>query len=453
MKKKFKNFLCNISIILCLTYICTSLFFQIDSYSFNSKNVISNIEKLTSSNYNGRLTGTYGNFSAALFIKNSFKNANLQPYFNSYMQSFTAKCPTLNNEKPELIVKNSSGKKIKEYKYGVDYKEDMINFRTSDVNITRMDKLSVNIDSIIILQGTHKYLFYVNNKNNFNFRSSFNFNSLYDFCINITPELYNDILNALKEDYILSVKLPYTISSKYAYNIVGMIKGSSNTLPPLILSAHYDHLGCDYLGNRYNGALDNASGTSFLLELAKHYSSIIKPKRDIIFVAFTGEEFGLVGSKEFVNKNYNNIKDGISINFDMVGAPNVPITLMNSDCEINTTLCSKLESICKDNLLNYDIQYKNSSDHASFSNANIPSVTICNADFSRIHTPDDNACYIDKNSIDNAYDLISNSIHDLAFDKYIILLYSKKLTLFITIIFLLLTILKYKTNKEKHQDN
>lgn len=93
-------------------------------------------------------------------------------------------------------------------------------------------------------------------------------------------------------------------------NVIGIIPGTDEKLKdsPVILSAHYDHLGLGWPdvhkgdeGKIHNGADDNASGVSILLELAKSMAATIKPKRTIIFAAFTGEETGLIGSRYFVN--------------------------------------------------------------------------------------------------------------------------------------------------------
>jgi len=94
-------------------------------------------------------------------------------------------------------------------------------------------------------------------------------------------------------------------------NVLGIIPGTDEKLKdsPVILSAHYDHLGLGWpdvhKGNEgmiHYGADDNASGVSILLELARSMGANVKPKRTIIFTAFTGEETGLIGSRYFVSQ-------------------------------------------------------------------------------------------------------------------------------------------------------
>ncbi|MCE9637505.1 MAG: M20/M25/M40 family metallo-hydrolase [Planctomycetes bacterium] len=92
-------------------------------------------------------------------------------------------------------------------------------------------------------------------------------------------------------------------------NVIGMIPGTNPALNGqcVVIGAHYDHLGLGWpdvregqAGKIHNGADDNASGVAVLLEVAKLLGNDLKPGRTIVFVAFSGEEWGLKGSKRFV---------------------------------------------------------------------------------------------------------------------------------------------------------
>lgn len=441
-----------ISLALCFTLLTSSLFFQATYYKFNSKNVKDDIKILTSDKYEGRLTGSFGNYEISNLIEKYFKDNNLTPLNNTYRESFEVITPIKNNNYPKLIIKSDT-KTIGEYEYGTDFKDDMLNFRTTNVTFTKDDIVEIFLSSIIIKHNNHAFLFRVACDNNFNFRSSFNVDSPYEFSITITTKLYNDILNSLRNNDTVTINLPYTLKQEGTSNIIGVLKGTSTSLPPLVISAHFDHLGIDALGNHYNGALDNASGTAFMLQLSKSLSSLIKPKRDIIFVGLTGEEFGLLGSKKFASDYLNIIKDGKVINFDMIGAPNTPITLMtgsvckDKEDESTSELLDSLKLICSEQNADYDVNFKDSSDHASFSNAGIDAVTLCHADFSRIHTPSDTVNYIDTNSIDKVYSVVQQEIYNYAYNDFILLLYNPKLTALFFIIFIVLItfpILKHK---------
>src|SRR4030095_5286451 len=96
-----------------------------------------------------------------------------------------------------------------------------------------------------------------------------------------------------------------------AYNVVAVLDGSDRLLKneTIIVGAHYDHLGrggegslAPRSGEIHHGADDNASGTAGGLELAPLFTSQrVKPKRTIVFMCFSGEEEGLLGSSYYVN--------------------------------------------------------------------------------------------------------------------------------------------------------
>ncbi len=79
----------------------------------------------------------------------------------------------------------------------------------------------------------------------------------------------------------------------------------------IIIGAHYDHLGRGEPGSLqagskeiHNGADDNGSGTVALLEVARRLASVEKRSRRIVFMAFTGEERGLLGSAHYIHNRY-----------------------------------------------------------------------------------------------------------------------------------------------------
>ncbi|MFQ6087298.1 MAG: M28 family metallopeptidase [Candidatus Methanofastidiosia archaeon] len=103
-------------------------------------------------------------------------------------------------------------------------------------------------------------------------------------------------------------------------NIIGVLRGSEIS-EFVVISAHYDHLGRDRNGV-YNGADDNASGVSTMLEIARVLSKLnLKPRRSLLFVAFSAEESGLYGSKALLKMlSEKNLSDDVVVlNLDMVG--------------------------------------------------------------------------------------------------------------------------------------
>jgi len=100
-----------------------------------------------------------------------------------------------------------------------------------------------------------------------------------------------------------SLSFTNTINHSLSKNVVGVVPGSENPDETFLYMAHWDHFGIGEEidgDNIYNGALDNASGTAALLELAQAFASMeVKPKRSIVFVAVTAEEQGLLGSQHY----------------------------------------------------------------------------------------------------------------------------------------------------------
>lgn len=110
-------------------------------------------------------------------------------------------------------------------------------------------------------------------------------------------------------------------------NVLGVIPGT-NSDEYVVIGAHYDHLGCDntLAGDKiYNGADDNASGVSAVLQIAKAFKACgVKPKRSVIFAFWDGEEIGLLGSKYFMQTVGDSLRIRGYINFDMIGRNHKP---------------------------------------------------------------------------------------------------------------------------------
>ncbi len=96
-----------------------------------------------------------------------------------------------------------------------------------------------------------------------------------------------------------SVRLETTVETRTTSNIVGVLPGRTRPDETILYSAHWDHLGrCPAIDGDdiCNGALDNATGTSALIELARRYHAEGAPERSVAFIALTAEEQGLLGA-------------------------------------------------------------------------------------------------------------------------------------------------------------
>jgi Zn-dependent M28 family amino/carboxypeptidase len=169
------------------------------------------------------------------------------------------------------------------------------------------------------------------------------------------------------------------------FNVIGILEGKSNKDEFIVISAHYDHLGINKNGNGdviYNGANDNASGVAAVLALAKYFSKMKVNERSIIFVAFTAEEMGLIGSNYFGEKiNPKKIVDGINI--EMIGkqSPFGPKTAWITGYNKSTfgeIIKKNLEgsdyNVYPDPYLNFNLFFR--SDNASLARLGVPAHTF-----------------------------------------------------------------------------
>ena len=190
---------------------------------------------------------------------------------------------------------------------------------------------------------------------------------------------------ALLDIEILNFKTTLRTEKVEVRNVMGMIKGSELPDEYLVIGAHYDHVGFSKPNDPakdsiYNGADDNASGTTGMLIAAEALvNAPTKPKRSIVFVGFSGEEKGLLGSKAFVDTPPLPISNCVAmLNMDMVGR-SIDDTLYiggNTRCKELAALNAELNrSIFESDSmhLTYTIeQYFFRSDQASFAMKRIP---------------------------------------------------------------------------------
>lgn len=110
-------------------------------------------------------------------------------------------------------------------------------------------------------------------------------------------------------------------------NVVGLIRGSDPTLAgeAVVVGAHYDHIGIGQPvdgDSINNGADDDASGTVAVLEVARALQRGAPPKRTVIFVAFTGEEMGLLGTRYYIENPVISMENTVAeLQIEMIGRP------------------------------------------------------------------------------------------------------------------------------------
>lgn len=195
-------------------------------------------------------------------------------------------------------------------------------------------------------------------------------------------------------------------------NVAGILRGSDPALAgeAVVVGAHYDHLGLgernslapSQAGKVHHGADDNASGTAALLELARALAAERKElKRSVVFLAFSGEELGLLGSS-FYTKNpaWPIDRTAAMINLDMVGRPRDNKLFVGG---IGTSPGFR-QLVEKANAGGFQLSFTESgygsSDHQSFYIANVPVVFFFSGLHADYHKPSDTADRI--NSADHA---------------------------------------------------
>jgi hypothetical protein len=187
-----------------------------------------------------------------------------------------------------------------------------------------------------------------------------------------------------------------------AYNVVGRLDGSDPQLADevIVVGAHYDHLGMGGPGSLapdveavHNGADDNASGTALLLGLARYYSEHPerRPGRSLVFIAFSAEEMGLIGSEYFVDHPPVPLERvAAMINFDMVGRlkeGKVQVFGTETAKEF-TALLDSLDAASELTLSRVGDGY-GPSDQTSFYSHKIPVLHFFTGTHSEYHRPED----------------------------------------------------------------
>lgn len=116
-------------------------------------------------------------------------------------------------------------------------------------------------------------------------------------------------------------KLTATVTRNEYANVVGIIRGRTRPEERVLFSAHYDHLGIGKPVGQdsiYNGANDDASGTTAVMALAKHFARGPRPERTLVFAAFTAEESGGYGSR-FFSRQFAPERVMAMFNIEMIG--------------------------------------------------------------------------------------------------------------------------------------
>ncbi len=252
------------------------------------------------------------------------------------------------------------------------------------------------------------------------------------------PVVYvqKNIANKFFKDETIThdIKIKIDIGNKVrtGHNVIGYIdNGAVNTI---IIGAHYDHLGFGEDHNSlftgttpaiHNGADDNASGTSAMIEVSKLIKAANLKKYNYLFIAFSGEELGLYGSKYFTEHSTINLSTAnYMINLDMVGRLNDSTRGLNIGGYGTSPTWGEMLN-AKDNYfaIKFDSSGTGPSDHTSFYRKDIPVLFFFTGVHSDYHKPSDDADKINYTGqlkvVNYIYDIVvaTNKKEKLSFTK------------------------------------
>lgn len=217
-------------------------------------------------------------------------------------------------------------------------------------------------------------------------------------------------------DAVDSTADPITVS-----NVLGLWNNNADNT--IIIGAHYDHLGHGIFGSLnaekdsaiHNGADDNASGVALVLQLAERLKSMEQTKdNNYLFIAFSGEEIGLLGSNYFAkNPTIELEKVNYMINFDMVGRLDTAKGIAINGVGTSTNWKQHLEAANWDNFkLIYGESGVGPSDHTSFYLQDIPVLHFFTGQHSDYHKPSDDVEKINLKGIDQIAGFIARLIQE-----------------------------------------
>lgn len=429
---------------------------------------------LASDDFEGRETTTKGQKKAANYIKDHFFNNHISPAIDSsYFQEFTVDVFDFSNV--ELIVNDTKLLFLKHYYsfgnpittqvnkafaieagYGIsnkfqnDYNNlnatdrivvlkrgipDQKNYKASDGNWRKKVRLAKK-------EGAVAVIFKEPNYSNTDLRiKEYIRNPIMKMHGNQAskPHIPVFIVDEKIVDSLLKPNTTISFSTKIkqpktAENVIGYIPGKTDEI--IVLSAHYDHIGYDN-GEICNGADDDGSGTSALLEISKSFQKAfnngIKPQRALLFLAVSGEEKGLFGSKFYTeNPIFPLSKTTTNLNIDMVGRKDTIHKNSNYIYLIGSNRISKELHKISEQINNQHIQFNldytyndqndpnrfyERSDHYNFAKNGIPVIFYFGGLHEDYHQPSDDVDKIDFNKLEKVSQYVFLTAWELAYRK------------------------------------
>ncbi len=358
------------------------------------------VQKLSSEDFKGRGYVEKGDKIAAEYIRNEFKKFGLLSYSKDYYQKFNISVNTFSKE----IKLEIDGQKLEAgYDFLVSPGSPSVKGSFDVVPLSIEEIMSDQLLGAKLRSSASKFIVIDSyNKEDFSKEELERIQGVIGFLkyhpnnpaagtIELTSEkltwhgaqqqypkptfiVFSDSIDAPITK--IKVDLKPKLEKKYeTQNVVGYIEGE-NQDSLIVIMAHYDHFG--KMGSvLFPGANDNASGTAMLLSLAKYFSTN-KPAYNMAFIAFGGEEIGLLGSKYFVeNPLFDLSKVKFLLNFDLAGTGDEGIQVVNGSVYRNQF--DRLVEINQEKKLLPQVKIRGAacnSDHCAFDEVGVPGFYI-----------------------------------------------------------------------------
>ncbi len=287
--------------------------------SINAKEVERIERMLASDSMQGRRTGTEGIAKAEQFIAAEFAKAGLQPLAagGGFLQSFSMITPKLMNLKAELDDVDFNPQHVMVITSKRELKvNEKSGFRvtTMDADLTDRNAFFAQARKLVGLK--ENLLVYVDSS------LATHFSRL----PNLKRQMFkteHDVVFILGkyQPKEFTIKAEHSIDEMKLNNVVGILPGKSRKEEFVIFSAHHDHLGIGRPQDGdsiYNGANDDAAGTTAVIMLADHFKKLNNNERTLVFVTFTAEEMGGFGSQYF-SRQFKPEQVAAMFNIEMIG--------------------------------------------------------------------------------------------------------------------------------------
>ncbi len=226
--------------------------------------------------------------------------------------------------------------------------------------------------------------------------------------------------NNIRNGDLIKIVVDLNPEERTGHNVIAYL--DNNAASTVVIGAHYDHLGWGESGSLYrgdpaihNGADDNASGVSLMLELANAIREDGLKGNNYLFIAFSGEELGLYGSKSFIqNATIDTSKLNYMLNFDMVGRLDEENTMAVNGVGTSPIFKDKAQGISAGNIkVKTTDSGMGPSDHASFYLANKPVLHFYTGNNPDYHKPSDDAYLINFDGMVQVFDYTLALLKDL----------------------------------------